>query len=58
MSKIKEIEVIPLEYAVPAGRAYGTARGVNFKRSCPLITVTTEDGVVGYKLYPSGEGTA
>jgi D-galactarolactone cycloisomerase len=48
MSKIKEIEVIPLEYAVPAGRAYGTARGLNFKRSCPPITMTTEDGVVGY----------
>jgi len=52
MSTIKQIDVIPLEYAVPSGRAYGTSRGLNFKRSCPVVTITTEEGVVGLVSGP------
>lgn len=48
MPVIKDIEVVPLEYSMPPEDAYGTARGMNFKRSSPLLAVTTEDGVVGY----------
>lgn len=48
MPTIADIDVIPLEYAVPSDQAYGTARNINFKRSCPLLTITTADGVTGY----------
>jgi D-galactarolactone cycloisomerase len=48
VSTIKEIEVIPLEYTIPPNQVYGTARGLNYKRSCPLIKVTTDTGISGY----------
>jgi D-galactarolactone cycloisomerase len=48
MPIIRDIEVIPLEFSMPPEQAYGTARGMNFKRSSPLFAVTTDDGIVGY----------
>lgn len=47
MPKIAELSIIPLEYVVPDAKAYGMARGLNFRRSLSLIQVTTDDGVVG-----------
>lgn len=47
MPRIAELSIIPLEYAVPAAKAYGMARGLNFRRTLSLIRVTTDEGVVG-----------
>jgi D-galactarolactone cycloisomerase len=47
MPKITRLDVASLEFAMAPGRAYGTARGLNFRRGCSLITVETDDGVVG-----------
>lgn len=51
MPKIVDIDIITMEYAIDPELAYGTSRGLNFKRSSALIRVTTDEGVVGY-----GEG--
>jgi D-galactarolactone cycloisomerase len=48
MPKIKSIELKPFEYVMPPGKAYGMARGLNFRRICTLVELTTDDGVVGY----------
>jgi L-alanine-DL-glutamate epimerase-like enolase superfamily enzyme len=48
MPKITSIELKPFEYVMPPGRAYGMARGLNFRRICSLVELTTEGGVVGY----------
>jgi D-galactarolactone cycloisomerase len=48
MAPIKSIELQAFEYAMPPERAYGQARGLNFRRSCALIVVTTAGGVTGY----------
>lgn len=48
MPKIAQIELLPLEFALPADKAYGTSRGLNFRRQSSLVKLTTEDGVVGY----------
>jgi D-galactarolactone cycloisomerase len=47
MPKITHIDMTPLEFVLAPGHAYGTARGLNRQRTCALIRVTTEDGVVG-----------
>jgi D-galactarolactone cycloisomerase len=46
--KIASLELHALEYALPPARAYGMARGLNFRRGAALIKVTAESGVVGY----------
>ncbi|MGZ5835234.1 MAG: mandelate racemase/muconate lactonizing enzyme family protein [Xanthobacteraceae bacterium] len=33
---------------MPTERAYGQARGLNFRRTCALFVVTLENGIVGY----------
>jgi len=48
MAKIKSIELKAFEYVMPANQAYGMARGLNFRRSCSLIEITTDDGIVGH----------
>ena len=47
MPKIARIELTSLEYVLEAGKGYGNARGVNNRRNCSLITLTTDDGVIG-----------
>ncbi len=47
MPKIARLDVVPLEHVLPEGRAYGTARGLNYRRTCSLITLETDDGIVG-----------
>src|SRR6516164_8513883 len=47
MPKIARIEIASLEYVLPKGKGYGSARGVLHQRNCSLITMTTDDGVVG-----------
>ncbi len=45
--KITSIDVMPLEYVVPQGKAYGNARGLNSRRSAALITIATDTGLSG-----------
>ena len=47
MPKIARLEITSLEYVLKKGKGYGNARGVNNRRNCSLITLTTDDGVVG-----------
>ena len=47
MPKIARIELTSLEYVLEQGKGYGNARGVNNRRNCSLITLTTDDGVAG-----------
>jgi D-galactarolactone cycloisomerase len=47
MPKIVRLDVVPLEHVLPEGRAYGTARGLNYRRTCSLISLQTEEGIVG-----------
>ena len=47
MPKIAKIEITSLEYILEAGKGYGNARGVNNRRNCSLIKVTTDEGVTG-----------
>jgi D-galactarolactone cycloisomerase len=47
MPKIARIELTSLEYVLEKGKGYGNARGVNNRRNCSLITLTTDEGVVG-----------
>ena len=51
MPKIAKIDTICLDYAIAPEKAYGTARGLNFRRQSALVEITTDDGVTGY-----GEG--
>src|SRR5262245_24345291 len=48
MPKIASLEMRGYEYVMPRERAYGQARGLNFRRACALFVVTTDDGVTGY----------
>jgi D-galactarolactone cycloisomerase len=48
MPKIARIELTSLEYVLERGKGYGNARGVNNRRNCSLIALTTDDGVTGY----------
>ena len=46
--KIVGLDFTPLEYVLPREKAYGMARGLNFRRTVALVTVTSDDGSVGY----------
>ena len=48
MPKISSLELKSYEYVLPRERAYGQARGLNFRRACNLIAISTDDGVTGY----------
>src|SRR5262245_24598383 len=58
--KIVSLEFTPLEYVLPPAKAYGMARGLNFRRTVALVAVTADDGSTGYgealgPLAPIGE---
>src|SRR5262249_7703071 len=58
--KIVSLDFTPLEYVLPREKAYGMARGLNFRRTVALVTVTADDGSVGHgealgPLAPIGE---
>ena len=48
MTKIAALDLISLEYAIAPELAYGTARGLNFRRNCSILALTTEDGITGH----------
>jgi D-galactarolactone cycloisomerase len=48
MPKIKSVELKSFEYVMDPSKAYGMARGLNFSRTCSLVALTTDDGVVGH----------
>jgi D-galactarolactone cycloisomerase len=48
VTKIAALDLLSLEYAIAPELAYGTARGLNFRRNCSIVTLTTEDGMVGH----------
>ena len=48
MPKIVDLELMPLEFTIPEEKAYGTSRGLNFRRQSSLVKLTTDDGIVGY----------
>jgi D-galactarolactone cycloisomerase len=48
MPKIRSIELKSFEYLMPPNKAYGMARGLNFRRICSIIELATDDGIVGY----------
>ncbi len=45
--KIRDIELIGLEYGVPEAQAYGASRAMMSKRQTPLFLLHTEEGVSG-----------
>ena len=47
MSRIRDIRVIPLEFNLPPGNGYGSARGLTNRRGGGLVLLDTEDGVQG-----------
>jgi D-galactarolactone cycloisomerase len=47
MSRIRDIRVVGLEYAMPEARAYGMARGLTSRRGGGIVHLETEDGIVG-----------
>ena len=47
MATITKLEIIPLIYRLPEGRAYGMARGLTSIRQASLVKLTTDDGVEG-----------
>jgi L-alanine-DL-glutamate epimerase-like enolase superfamily enzyme len=44
---IAKLEIVPLIYRLPKGRAYGMARGLTSIRQASLVKLTTDDGVEG-----------
>ena len=44
---IAKLEIVPLIYRLPEGRAYGMARGLTSIRQASLVKLTTDDGVEG-----------
>lgn len=48
MTLIADLDMISLEYSIAPDLAYGTARGLNFKRSSSIVKLTTDDGIIGY----------
>jgi D-galactarolactone cycloisomerase len=44
---IAKLEIVPLIYRLPKGRAYGMARGLTAIRQASLVKLTTDDGVEG-----------
>jgi D-galactarolactone cycloisomerase len=47
MAKIVDITLVPLVAPLPAGRAYGMARGLSGARMATLVRLRTDDGVEG-----------
>lgn len=47
MSRIRDIRVVPLEFHLPTGEGYGSARGLTNRRGGGLVILETEDGVTG-----------
>ena len=47
MSRIRDIRIVGLEYAMPEDRAYGMARGLTSRRGGGIVHLETEDGIVG-----------
>jgi D-galactarolactone cycloisomerase len=47
MSRIRDIRIVGLEYAMPEEKAYGMARGLTARRGGGIVHLETEDGVVG-----------
>ena len=47
MSRIRDIRIVGLEYAMPEDNAYGMARGLTSRRGGGIVYLETEDGVVG-----------
>ena len=47
MATITKLEIIPLIYRLPEGRAYGMARGLTSIRQASLVKLTTDEGVEG-----------
>jgi D-galactarolactone cycloisomerase len=47
MSRIRDIRIVGLEYAMPEERAYGMARGLTSRRGGGIVMLETEDGVTG-----------
>ncbi|MGH7121175.1 MAG: hypothetical protein ACREFP_19660, partial [Acetobacteraceae bacterium] len=47
MPKIVEIGLIPLVAPLPAGRAYGSARGLAVARQATIVRLRTDDPVEG-----------
>ena len=47
MATITKLEIIPLIYRLPEGRAYGMARGLTSIRQTSLVKLTTDDGIEG-----------
>ena len=59
MTRIRDIRLIPLVFAMTETKAYGMARGKMAKRESGLIEVETEDGVVGIgEAWGSAKATA
>ncbi len=48
MPTIAKLDYKAFEYVMPQEKAYGMARGLNYRRGLALILVTTDTGVVGY----------
>ncbi|HTK13350.1 MAG TPA: mandelate racemase/muconate lactonizing enzyme family protein [Xanthobacteraceae bacterium] len=48
MTLIADLDLISLEYSIAPELAYGTARGLNNKRSSTIVKLTTDDGITGY----------
>ncbi|MEY4680414.1 MAG: D-galactarolactone cycloisomerase [Pseudomonadota bacterium] len=47
MSRIRDIRIVGLEYAMPEEKAYGMARGLTSRRGGGIVHLETEDGMVG-----------
>jgi D-galactarolactone cycloisomerase len=47
MSRIRDIRIVGLEYAMPEDKAYGMARGLTSRRGGGIVLLETEDGVTG-----------
>lgn len=48
MPTIQNLEFRTFEYVMPKDKAYGMARGLNYRRGLGLVVITTSDGVLGY----------
>jgi D-galactarolactone cycloisomerase len=44
---IRDIQLIPIAYDLPAGTAYGSARGMVARRAATIVQVLTSDGITG-----------
>lgn len=47
MSRIRDLRLVPVQYAMPAADAYGMARGLTHVRGAGIVLLDTDDGVQG-----------